>query len=580
MSLFIKDLIQYYEFEIKQLSLKTQTEVSLGFLSLNYGPFDQIFYKFRVLGKHQLSKSDYILIHLEDIDLEGIVYQLNNDEQTIIISSKKEYSLSNQVNYSAKKINDYYSYNKIIDELNFLNKQSISEKINNYKFINSSIHNLTSIDSIELNNFQKYAINNSFNDDLLSIIHGPPGTGKTYTLSYLINHYKKHQQKVLACAPTNVATDNLALACIKKGLNVTRIGVSEKISVEVSASFIDYKIKNHKDYKVIEAGLKQMLKLTDTAFKFVRTLTPEKREERLNARKDLKNLRKELRCFEKQIFNEIIEQSDVICSTPISSFSKILRDIKFDVVVLDEASQATVGMSVILWNKAPKIILAGDHKQLPPFINSKSKSSLFDISFMDFAIKKGKVSELLSNQYRMEGNIMNFSNQKFYNSTLINSTKDTVSNNIKFIDTAGTGFNEDKDLYSGSYFNVGEGVLIKKIIESENINKNDLLIITPYSAQMEYLKKEILDVKINTIDSAQGSEAKVVILSLVRSNENGEIGFLKDYRRVNVALTRAKQKMFVIGDSSSIASDKFYQDYLRFIEQQEAYKSAFEYDIF
>lgn len=580
MSLFINDLIQYYEFQIKQLSSNSNSQVSLEFLSLNFGPFDQVFYKFKIIGKHHFSKSDYVLIQQDDVDIEGVVYQLNNEDQTIIISSKKEFSLSNQIKYSAKKINDFYSYNRVIEELNYLNKQEISEKINHYKFINSSSGGYSDLSIKELNNFQEKAIANCFNDDLLSIIHGPPGTGKTYTLSHLIHYYKKNKKKVLACAPTNVATDNLALECIKKGLNVTRIGVPEKISPEISASFIDYKIKNHKDYKVIESGLKKMLKLNDTAFRFVRTLTPEKREERMNARKELKNLRKELRYFEKQIFNEIIEKSDLICSTPISSFSKILRDIKFDAVVLDEASQATCGMSVILWNKAPKLILAGDHKQLPPFVNSNTKKHLFDISFMDFAIEKGKNAELLNNQYRMEGNIMNFSNEKFYNSNLINATNDKLSNNIQFIDTAGTGFTEEKELYSGSYYNSGEVKLIKKVIENQAINKSDLMIITPYSAQMEHLKKDILDVKINTIDSAQGSEALIVIISLVRSNDNGDIGFLKDYRRINVALTRAKQKLIVIGDSSSIAQDKFYQDYINFIEKEEAYKSAFEYDIF
>jgi ATP-dependent RNA/DNA helicase IGHMBP2 len=580
MALIINDLVNYYQSQIELLSNNSILINTVEFLELNYGPFDQVFYKFNIIGKNKLKIADYISFKVDDLSIEGIVYGYENDYQTIIISSKKEVELSSQIKYELKRVNDSFSIKKMIEELTYLQKQPIAEKINKNQFLKSSEPVKYDIDIADINESQKSSILNSFNNDLLSIIHGPPGTGKTYTLASFIKLYKLENKKVLATAPTNVATDNIALACIHHGLNVTRIGVPEKIAPEIQASFIDFKIKNHKDYKVLDSGLKQMLKLKNKAFKYVRNLTPEIREERQNARKELQTLRKELRRFEKQIFNEIFEKSDVICSTPISSFSKILRDVKFDVVFLDEASQATVGLSSILWNKAPKLILAGDHKQLPPFVMNENKPHLFDQSFMDYAISNGKQSNLLKNQYRMEGNIMNFSNHKFYNDELINSTLDSISKNVLFIDTAGTGFYEEKDESSGSIYNVGEIEIVKKIIEVEDLNKHQLLIITPYSAQMLKMKKHLNDVKVNTIDSAQGSEADIVILSLTRSNEEGNIGFLKDYRRINVALTRAKKKIFVIGDSASISSDKFYQDYLAFIEEEGAYKSAFEYDIF
>jgi predicted DNA helicase len=298
---------------------------------------------------------------------------------------------------------------------------------------------------------------------------------------------------------------------------------------------------------------------------------------------------REARETELFLLDRLIDQADVICTTLVGSANDMLRDRVFDVVVIDEAGQALEPACWIPISKGNKLVLAGDHLQLPPtiFSNEAAQKGLA-ISLMERAARVSKGVHFLDVQYRMNEKIAAFSNMHFYEGKLtadISVARRMLEgdlNPIQFIDTAGTGYNEEAGAEGHSRMNKGEAELAMKIytmLKEQTQQFFSCALISPYRAQIELLERVFKDeeVTINTVDSFQGQEADVVIISLVRSNDENEIGFLKDYRRMNVALTRARKKLIVIGDSATIGGDSFYQEMLQFFEVQESYESAWIY---
>jgi superfamily I DNA and/or RNA helicase len=266
----------------------------------------------------------------------------------------------------------------------------------------------------------------------------------------------------------------------------------------------------------------------------------------------------------------------------------VLSDHRFDVLVIDECGQALEPACWVAIQKAEQVIVAGDPFQLPPTVKSKeAEKAGLGITLLERLVKGATGVVMLEVQYRMHENIMQFSNKQFYNGQLI--AADSVKNRswhkeqpvVQWIDTAGCGFEEKSGEDGESRMNPEEWNIISSHMERWGLQKDwQYAVISPYRAQVEYLQEAVGAnplIRVDTIDSFQGQEADVVYISLVRSNERQELGFLKDYRRLNVALTRARRGLFIVGDSATLASDSFFNELINTIESQGGYCSAWEY---
>lgn len=452
----------------------------------------------------------------------------------------------------------------------------------------------------DLNESQNEAMNKVLNSQDISVIHGPPGTGKTTTLVQTINQLVKREKQVLVCAPSNAACDLLAEKLSKQGLETLRLGNLSRIDPEIMDLTLDEKISNHSRSKEIKLAKRKAIELRSMASKYKRNFGSSEREERKQMYKEAKSMAREAVELENFIIEDLLNKAQVVCTTLVGSNHKYLHGMLFKTVVIDEAAQALEPACWIPILKAQKVVLAGDPFQLPPTVKSKeAQKAGLDITLIEKCIQNQPEVSLLNVQYRMNDQIMAFSNKQFYAGLL--RAHDSVANHqledleiysntpIEFIDTAGTGYQEEQSAESRSLENKGERDLVEKhlniLLSDPKFDINTSIgIVSPYKAQIlalqEQLSDEITvsyDVSINTIDSFQGQERDVIYISMVRSNEDGVIGFLSDLRRMNVAMTRAKKKLVIIGDSATLGNNKFYTDFLTYAESINVYKSAFEF---
>lgn len=457
--------------------------------------------------------------------------------------------------------------------------------------------------SSNLNDSQQKALDKVLSANDVGIIHGPPGTGKTTTLVEGIVRTVNKEKQVLVCAPSNAAIDLLVEKLSERGLNVLRIGHPARVTEQSLSKTLDSRIANHEYYKDLRGMRRKMEELKTLALKFKRKFGHEEREQRKMMMNEVKALKADADVLEFYITNNLIDTSDVIACTLVGSSHYVLRGRKFKSVFIDEAAQSLEPACWIPLLKSERVIFAGDHQQLPPTIKSleAAKAGLAE-TLMEKCIKRQPTTaSMLQTQYRMHEAIMRFSSDYFYGGALIadDSVKDHLLKEeevpLSFIDTAGCGYTEEQDPETLSRLNKEEAELvirqIEKLIREVGEDrwleaKMTLGIITPYSAQVEYLAKlaeasEELEhlkhlVTINTVDAFQGQERDVIAISLVRSNDKGEVGFLGDIRRTNVALTRARKKLIVVGDSATLGSHKFYLEWLDYVQKGDFYKSAFE----
>jgi len=305
--------------------------------------------------------------------------------------------------------------------------------------------------------------------------------------------------------------------------------------------------------------------------------------------------------MEGRLVDRILSSADVIACTMVGAVGKYVSKMKFRTLIIDEAAQALEPASWIPIAKASRVIMFGDPLQLPPTVKSKSaKRGGFHITLMEKSLERHPAATfLLNKQYRMNEAIMGFSNQQFYNHQLI--ADETVSNHslelegdlnkpVEFIDTAGCGFEEKMNPEVKSRYNPEEFMILREHLY-QLVNALDeeefpsIGIISPYKEQVNHIKDTVrededlahLSLDINTIDAFQGQERDVIYISLVRSNTSGEIGFLKDYRRMNVAMTRAKKKLIIVGDSATLGNDEFYQNFMDYCETVNGYRTAWEF---
>jgi len=433
-----------------------------------------------------------------------------------------------------------------------------------------------------LNPSQQAAVKAMVANNEMLIIHGPPGTGKTTTLIEGILQLIKQGEKIIVAAPSNTAVDNIAKGLIEKGVAVLRVGNSSKTDALVFAHTPEGKLANSREQKEIKQLKIRAEEFRKMALKYKRSFGKEEREQRNLLFKEVKDIRLQIKKLLAYNEEKLFEQADVILGTPIGLYDADLRRLKFNCLVMDEAGQCIEPLAWCVFPMAQKYILAGDHLQLPPTVLSNEAAQLgFNTSILETAVKTMQPVFLLNTQYRMRQPIAGFSSQYFYDSKLMTDEKLlSTAQHLTFIDTAGSGFNEEHGQDGTSLKNEGELQIVNKIIETENINAAQTAFISPYAGQIA-AAKELLppQLRISTIDSFQGQEQHTVILSLVRSNDDGIIGFLKDYRRMNVALTRAKEQLYVIGDSATLGNDAFFIAFLKYVEEFGTYRTVWEWEL-
>ena len=433
-----------------------------------------------------------------------------------------------------------------------------------------------------LNESQQQAVMAITQNESICIVHGPPGTGKTTTLIEAVYQLVKDGEKVLVSAPSNTAVDNIAKGLLAKQLNILRVGNASKTDEAIFTHTPEGKLANSKQQKEIKQLKIRAEEFRKMALKYKRSFGKAEREQRNLLFKEVKNIRTEIKKLQAYNEEKLFTEANVILGTPIGLYDAGIDHLHFKTLVIDEAGQCIEPLAWTVFALADKYVLAGDHFQLPPTVLSNEAAKLgFNKSILEVAIETVKNVFLLNVQYRMKESIAGFSSNYFYNGLL--QTAAHLSNtgvHITFIDTAGSGFNEVHGSDGVSLQNEGELQIVQKIIETETLNPLSTAFISPYAGQVA-AAKELLPkpMRISTIDSFQGQEKEIIILSLVRSNDDGDIGFLKDYRRMNVAITRAKDQLFVIGDSATIGADNFYNSFLTYIEQHGTYRTVWEFEL-
>ncbi|HNU15065.1 MAG TPA: AAA domain-containing protein [Chitinophagaceae bacterium] len=434
----------------------------------------------------------------------------------------------------------------------------------------------------KLNKSQQEAVAACLQNEQITIVHGPPGTGKTTTLAEAILQLIRAGEKVLVSAPSNTAVDNISKELIQNGVKLLRVGNTSKVDETIFSHTPEGKLSNSKQQKEIKQLKIRAEEFRRMAIKYKRSFGKAEREQRNLLFREVKNIRNEIKKLQHYNEEKLFEEAEVIAGTPIGLYDAQIDQLHFKTLVIDEAGQCIEPLAWCIFPFAEKIILAGDHCQLPPTVLSNEAALLgFNNSILEIAIGHTNNIHLLNTQYRMRQSIAGFSSQYFYNSLL--HTAEHLSNtgtHISFIDTAGSGYNEKHGPDGVSLQNEGELNIVLQLLERELLEPASTAFISPYSGQVA-AAKEVLpkQIRVSTIDSFQGQEKENIILSLVRSNDDGDIGFLKDYRRMNVAITRAKEQLFIIGDSATIGADSLYSAFLTYVEQSGNYRSAWEFEI-
>lgn len=449
-----------------------------------------------------------------------------------------------------------------------------------------------------LNPSQAEAVRAIISSDDLALVHGPPGTGKTTTLVAAIAALVSREGQVLVCAASNTATDVLTERLALQGIPVVRLGHISRVDEGVLDLTLDARVAAHPDSREIKKIKIRAAEARKKAARFKRQFDQQDRADRQAGYREARELEDWARHMENRLVEQILDSAGVIATTLTGAAHPLLDKRHFHTLVVDEAAQA---LDPAVWIPLPKVdrlVLAGDPHQLPPTIKSPeaARQGLGE-TMMERLLPNLPEARLLTVQYRMHPAIMAFSNRWFYQGRLeaapgLEHQVLPVSDKqpLLFVDTAGCGFEEKSNPETQSRYNPDEYVLITCHLEAlrqDLVEKPwpETAILSPYREQVEYIQEELqndpryasLPISVHTIDGFQGQEMDLIVVSLVRSNSRSEIGFLRDYRRMNVALTRARFQLVVIGDSATIGDDPFYAAFLDHCQRSGAWRSAWEY---
>ena len=433
----------------------------------------------------------------------------------------------------------------------------------------------------------------------VALIHGPPGTGKTTAVVELIRRAVRRGQKVLACAPSNLAVDNIFERLLHAGERAVRLGHPARVLPELRSHTLDLLVDQHPDVRLARKLVKEALGLFRRADRFTRA-KPEpgaRREIRQEARSRMEDARR----LERQAVEHILDRADGLCATTTSLDSEVLGTRRFDLAVIDEACQSVEPGCWIPLLRCDRLVLAGDHCQLPPTVVSREAAAEgFAVSLFErlMTLYGPSIARRLTVQYRMNQAIMDFSSQEFYDGQLEAdaSVRDHLLTDLPgvaadalnesplcFIDTAGAGFEETIEPDGESRLNADEAALVVRKVESllaSGVSPGQIAVISPYAAQVRLLRELLAapGLEIDSVDGFQGREKEAIVISLVRSNPEGGIGFLADLRRMNVALTRARRKLLIVGDSATLSTHPFYRRMIEYFEAAGAYHTVWEED--
>lgn len=457
--------------------------------------------------------------------------------------------------------------------------------------------------STALNDSQQAAVNKILSANELAVVHGPPGTGKTTTLVQTVKALIQQDHKqVLVVAPSNTAVDLLTEKLSDEGLNVLRVGNPARVSERLMSLTLDSRMAEHSSMKEVKKMKKQANELRNMAHKYKRNFGKAEREQRKALFDEAHRIIKDVEKTEQYITNDLLGRAQVITATLVGANHYTVRHLKYHTVVIDEAGQALEPACWIPILKAQKLVLAGDHCQLPPTIKSEEAArNGLSTTLLEKCVQLHPESVvLLEEQYRMHEMIMAYSSAVFYRSRL--KAHASVAAHllfdtdcpIAFVDTAGCGFDEKTEGASTS--NPEEAAFVFKHLTQlvtelgahyQPHNFPSIAVISPYRQQIQLLKEQLQHstqlhiygdkISVNTIDSFQGQERDIVYISMTRSNSESRIGFLSDIRRMNVAMTRARKKLVVIGDSATLSRFPFYANFIAYAEQHNAYQSAWEF---
>ncbi len=454
----------------------------------------------------------------------------------------------------------------------------------------------------KLNSTQQAAVNKIVQANELAIVHGPPGTGKTTTLVQAIKTLiKQGEKRILVTAPSNTAVDLLSEKLSEEGLNVLRVGNPARVSERLMALTLDSKVASHTSIKEIKRLKKQAGEFKDMAHKYKRSFGRAEREQRKALFDEAYKIMKDVGKMEQYIIDDVTEKAQVVTATLVGANHYTVRNLRYSTVVIDEAGQALEPACWIAILKGKKLVLAGDHCQLSPTIKSDAAArGGLSTTLLEKCVRlHPEAVTLLEEQYRMNETIMGYSSKVFYEDKLkahasvakhLLFAEDTP---LAFIDTAGCGF--DELVENKNISNPEEAALLFKhlvrLVAELGTHYSaaefpTVAVISPYKEQLYVLKEQLLHsptlkayahkISVNTIDSFQGQERDIVYISMTRSNADGVIGFLSDTRRMNVAMTRARKKLVITGDSATLSRHPFYADFIAYAEAQDAYRSAWD----
>jgi len=466
-----------------------------------------------------------------------------------------------------------------------------------------------------LNDSQLAAVRHVVTAEDVAIIHGPPGTGKTTTLVQAILETIRRERRVLVCAPSNTAVDLLTEKLAERGVGVIRMGNPSRVSDLLLTHTLDARVMSHRSYSQMRALRQTAQQHRDKANEWVsqhgRHAGFEARQQRQQLRAEARQLSAQADDLERAITEQVLESAQIITGTLVGASSRHLRAMSFDTVFIDEAAQALEPACWIPITKGHRVVLAGDHHQLPPTVKSDkaAREGLRETLFEKCIRRQPETARMLTLQYRMHHQIMAFSSQRFYGGQLqahasvhdagLAACDPCFAQDlpVEFLDTAGLGFREVVVPESLSTANPEEAdLLLSRLVQLlqpcdpvAHANKPLTMgVIAPYRAQINCLKDAIeLNDKLNllmqqrvlsvgTVDSFQGQERDIIAMSLTRSNRSGDIGFLSDIRRMNVGMTRARRKLLLVGDSSTLGAHAFFKELLAHVQRIGGYRTAWE----
>ncbi len=441
-----------------------------------------------------------------------------------------------------------------------------------------------------LNRTQEEAVNKVLRAKDVAIVHGPPGTGKTTTLVEAIYETLMRENQVLVCAQSNMAIDWISEKLVDRGVNVLRIGNPSRVDDKMLSFTYERRFEAHPEYEMLWALRKA-----------IREVKANRKSGDRKYHQKIERLKERATEIEVRIHNELFSEARVIACTLVGSSNRLLDGQKFGTLFIDEAAQALEAACWIPIRRVSRVFFAGDHCQLPPTIKSYEalKGGLGKTLMERIVENKPEVVTLLKMQYRMNEEIMRFSSDWFYNNQ-VESAPDVKFRSIldldipmTWVDTSQFVFPEDsgisfKEEFVGESFgriNKAEAELTMLALQQyfEKIGKERILqeridvgVISPYRAQVQYLRRQLKAreffkpyrelISVNTVDGFQGQERDIILISLVRANDEGQIGFLRDLRRMNVAITRARMKLIILGDASTLTRHPFYKKLYEYID--------------